>query len=145
MNRVQLIGNLGKDPEIKSTSSGNSFAKFSIATSERWKDKSTGEKKEKTSWHNVVCWNEHLTKIIEQYVSKGSKVFVEGKLETRKWQDGDGNDRYSTEVVMQGFDAKLLMLDGKKDGGRKEERDPEGPPDGAGQGHGEDFDDEVPF
>ena len=115
LNRVELIGNLGADPEIRRTQDGRAIANLRIATSETWRDKTTGERRERTEWHTVVIFTEGLVKVAEQYTSKGSKVFVAGKLATRKWQDRDGNDRYSTEVVLQGFDAQLLLLgDGRK-------------------------------
>ena len=117
VNKVVLLGNVGADPEIRHTQSGQPIANLRIATSESWKDKATGERKEKTEWHTVVCFSEGLCKVIEQYVRKGSKVYIEGQLQTRKWQDRDGNDRYSTEVVLQGFNATLVMLDGKQERG----------------------------
>lgn len=117
LNKVLLIGNLGKDPEIRHTQDGKAIANMSIATAETWRDKQTGERREKTEWHRVVCFNENITKIIEQYVKKGSKVCVEGKLQTRKWTDQQGVERYSTEVVMQAFDAKLVLLSHAKDSG----------------------------
>lgn len=156
LNKVQLIGNVGQDPEIRSLNSGDRVANLSVATSEKWTDKHSGEKKERTEWHRVVVWGP-LVKVIDDYVRKGDKLFVEGKLETRKWQDNSGNDRYSTEVVLRGFDAKLLMLSGKRDGGSNnaEDRYTSG-----GYGGGEtrqdargntvedfsaDLDDEIPF
>lgn len=120
MNRVTLIGNVGKDPESRSFQNGGKVANLTLATSETWKDKQTGEKKEKTEWHTVAVFNEGLVGVVEQYVRKGSKLLVEGKLQTRKWQDQSGNDRYSTEIVLQGFDAKLLLLDGKQEGGNRD-------------------------
>lgn len=117
LNKVQLIGNLGADPEIRRTQDGRPIATIRIATSEQWRDKNTGEKREKTEWHTIVVFNEALCKVIEQYVKKGSKIYAEGALQTRKWQDQGGNDRYSTEVVLQAFDAKLIMLDGNKGSG----------------------------
>ena len=117
VNKVILIGNLGKDPEIRRTQDGRPIANFSIATSESWRDKTTGERKEKTEWHRVVVFNENLCKVIEQYVKKGSKVYIEGALQTRKWQDQSGAERYSTEVVLQGFNGTLTMLDGKPGAG----------------------------
>lgn len=110
VNRVILVGNVGADPEIKRLQSGSPIANLRIATSETWKDRS-GERKEKTEWHTVICFNEGLCKIIEQYVKKGSKLYVEGSLQTRKWQDQSGNDRYSTEVVLQSFGGTLTLLD----------------------------------
>ncbi|MDX1222738.1 single-stranded DNA-binding protein [Sinorhizobium medicae] len=111
VNKVILIGNVGADPEIRRTQSGTPIASLRIATSETWRDKNSGERKEKTEWHTVVVFNEGLCKVVEQYVKKGSKVYIEGSLQTRKWQDQSGNDRYSTEVVLQGFGATLTMLD----------------------------------
>ena len=116
VNKVILIGNLGRDPEIKSMPSGSSIANLSIATSESWRDKTSGERKEKTEWHRVVVFSEGLVRIVEQYLKKGSKVYIEGQLETRKWQDKDGNDKYSTEVVLRNFGSTLTMLDGKSEG-----------------------------
>jgi single-strand DNA-binding protein len=116
VNKVILIGNLGKDPEIRRTQDGRPIANLRIATSESWRDKTTGEKREKTEWHSVVIFNENLCKIAEQYLKKGSKVFIEGALQTRKWQGQDGQDRYSTEVVLQGFNGNLTMLDGRSSG-----------------------------
>ena len=117
VNKVILIGNLGADPEIRRTQDGRPIANLRIATSETWRDKATGERKEKTEWHRVVVFNEGLCKVIEQYVKKGSKLYIEGALQTRKWQDKDGQDRYSTEVVLQGFNSVLTMLDSRSGGG----------------------------
>ncbi|QND53440.1 single-stranded DNA-binding protein [Phyllobacterium sp. 628] len=156
LNKVQLIGNLGDDPEIHTFDNGSKVANFSIATSESWKDKASGEKKERTEWHRIVVWNEGLISVISQYVEKGDKVYVEGELQTRKWQDKDGNDRYSTEVVLTGFSAKLLMVSGNG-GGRASDQNgnadrpgnkaPSG--DGGGTSGGRSFsrdlDDEIPF
>ena len=113
VNKVILLGNLGRDPEIRSMQSGSKMASFSIATSKRWKDKNTQEQKEKTSWHNVVVFGDGLVNIVENYVKKGSKIYVEGELQTRKWQDQDGNDKYTTEVVLQGYNCNLTLLDNK--------------------------------
>jgi single-strand DNA-binding protein len=113
LNKVTLIGNLGKDPEIRKTQDGRPIASFSIATTESWKDKNTGEKREKTEWHNIVVFNEGLCGVIEKYIKKGSKIYIEGQLQTRKWQDKDGHDRYTTEVVLQGLNSQLIMLDGR--------------------------------
>ena len=110
VNKVILLGNLGRDPEIRSMQSGKKMASFSIATSKRWKDRNTQEQKENTSWHNIVVFNEGLVDVIEKYVKKGSKIYVEGELSTRKYQDKDGNDRYTTEVVLQGYNSNLTML-----------------------------------
>lgn len=148
VNKVILIGNLGRDPEIRRTQDGRPIANFSIATSETWKDKNSGERRERTEWHRVVCFSEGLCRVIEQYVKKGSKVYIEGQLQTRKWQDDKGADRYSTEVVLQGFNGTLAMLDSRGGGGAGAsdagadsgagEPPMDAPPDG-------DFDDEIPF
>ncbi len=111
VNKVILIGNLGADPEIRRTQDGRPVANLRVATSDSWKDKTTGERKEKTEWHRVVIFNENLCRIAEQYLKKGSKVYIEGALQTRKWQDQSGQDRYSTEVVLQGFRGELTLLD----------------------------------
>ncbi|PHY00338.1 MAG: single-stranded DNA-binding protein [Rhodospirillaceae bacterium] len=116
VNKVILIGNLGKDPEVRTMQNGNKVANLSLATSESWKDKSTGERKEKTEWHRVVIFGS-LADIAEKYLKKGSKVYVSGSLQTRKWQNKEGQDQYSTEVVLQGFGGELTMLDGKGGGG----------------------------
>ena len=113
VNKVILLGRLGKDPEIRAMQSGNKVASFSLATSKRWKDKSTQEQKEKTSWHKVVVFGDGLVDIVEKYVKKGSKIYIEGELQTRKWQDQEGKDRYTTEVVLQGFGGNLTLLDSK--------------------------------
>lgn len=115
VNKVILIGNLGADPDIKRTQDGRPIANLSIATSESWKDKNTGERREKTEWHRVVVFNEGLCRVIENYVKKGSKVYIEGQLQTRKWQDNEGKDRWSTEVVLQNYNGVLTMLDGRND------------------------------
>lgn len=112
LNKVMLIGNLGRDPEIRSTQNGNRIASLNVATSENWKDKNTGERKEKTEWHRVSVFNDGLVGVIERYLKKGSKVFIEGQLETRKWQDKDGKDQYTTEIVLRNFGGTLTMLDG---------------------------------
>ncbi len=117
LNKVMLIGNLGADPEIRSFQNGGKVANLRIATSEQWKDKATGERKEKTEWHTVAIFSEGLVSVVERYLKKGSKVFVEGKLQTRKWQDQNGQDRYSTEIVIQGLGGTLTMLDGAAGGG----------------------------
>tara|TARA_B100002051_G_C16519282_1_gene526850 strand:- start:218 stop:688 length:471 start_codon:yes stop_codon:yes gene_type:complete len=110
VNKVILLGNLGKDPDIRSMQSGKKMASFSVATSKRWKDRNTQEQKESTSWHNIVVFNEGLVDVIEKYLKKGAKVYLEGELTTRKYQDKDGNDRYTTEVVLQGYNSNLTML-----------------------------------
>src|SRR5713226_3437531 len=117
VNKVILVGNLGKDPEIRRTQDGRPIANLSIATSETWRDKATGERKEKTEWHRVVIFNEGLCKVAEQYLKKGAKVYIEGALQTRKWTDQSGVEKYSTEVVLQGFNSTLTMLDGRSSGG----------------------------
>ena len=117
VNKVILVGNLGRDPEIRRTQDGRPIANLRIATSESWRDKATGERREKTEWHSVVIFSEGLCKVAEQYLRKGSKVYIEGQLQTRKWQGQDGQDRYSTEVVLQGFNGTLHMLDGRSGGG----------------------------
>src|SRR5436190_8143546 len=117
VNKVILVGNLGKDPEIRRTQDGRPIANLSVATSETWRDKNSGERKEKTEWHRVVIFSEGLCKIAEQYLKKGAKVYIEGQLQTRKWQDKEGQDRYSTEVVLQGFNSQLTMLDSRGGGG----------------------------
>jgi single-strand DNA-binding protein len=164
VNKVILVGNLGKDPEIRRTQDGRPIANLSVATSESWKDKNTGERKEKTEWHRVVIFNEGLCRIAEQYLKKGAKVYLEGQLQTRKWQDKDGNDKYSTEVVLQGFNSSLTMLDGRSGGGgggdfggggpEEDSFGSPGPSSGgqrrpamaaAGGGKRSDMDDEIPF
>jgi single-strand DNA-binding protein len=159
VNKVILIGNLGADPEIRRTQDGRPIANLRVATSDTWRDKATGERREKTEWHRVVIFNEGLAKIAEQYLKKGSKVYLEGSLQTRKWQDKDGQDRYSTEVVLQGFNSALTMLDGRGSGGGgsaeggddfgssgpSASRSRQPAMAGAGGGRGGDLDDEIPF
>lgn len=116
VNKVILVGNLGKDPEVRSMQSGDRVASFPIATSERWKDKATGERKEKTEWHKVTIFDERLVEITEKYLRKGSKVYLEGQLQTRKWNDQNGQERYTTEIVLQRFRGDLTLLDTKSDG-----------------------------
>ena len=155
LNEVRLIGNVGADPEIRSMQGGDKVATIRLATSERWKDRSTGERKERTEWHSVVVFGP-LVQIVEQYVKKGSKLFLGGQLRTRKWQDQTGNDRWSTEVVLSGFDAKLTLLDsaGNGSGQRDYSSYQQGPGTGGSAGNGaagggpnfdNDLDDEVPF
>ena len=117
VNKVILIGNLGRDPEVRSFQNGGKVCNLRIATSETWKDRNTGERKEKTEWHSVAIFNEGLVRIAEQYLKKGSKVYIEGQLETRKWQDQSGQDKYSTEVVLRNYGGTLTMLDGRDSGG----------------------------
>lgn len=118
VNKVILIGNLGADPEVRTFQNGGKVCNLRIATSENWKDKNTGERREKTEWHSVAVFSEGLVRVCEQYLKKGSKIYIEGQLQTRKWQDQSGNDRYSTEVVLQGFNGTLVMLDGRSGGGQ---------------------------
>lgn len=115
VNKVMLVGNVGKDPEFRTTSSGERVASFSLATSDRWKDKATGERKERTEWHNIVVFNEQLVGILDRYVRKGSRLYVEGKLQTRKWTDKNGQDRYTTEVVLQPFRGEIQLVDRASD------------------------------
>lgn len=152
INKVILIGNLGRDPEVRSTQDGREIANLAIATSESWKDKNTGERKEKTEWHRVSIFNEGLVNITKNYLKKGSKVYIEGSLQTRKWTDQSGQEKYTTEVVLQGYNGSLTMLDGKSAGGES---------DGGGYGGGSSYsspsantqkaaapelvDDEIPF
>ncbi|MBT4740028.1 MAG: single-stranded DNA-binding protein [Rhodospirillaceae bacterium] len=151
VNKVILIGNLGRDPEVRSMQNGNKVANLSLATSENWKDKNTGERKEKTEWHRVVIFG-NLADIAERYLKKGSKVYISGQLQTRKWQDKDGQDKYTTEVVLQGYGGELTMLDGRGDsgggGGGQGASEPSGGGDGGGWDAGPsggDMDDEIPF
>jgi single-strand DNA-binding protein len=122
VNKVILIGNVGADPEIRRTQDGRPIANLRIATSESWRDRNSGERKEKSEWHNIVVFSEGLCKVVEQYVKKGAKLYIEGQLATRKWQDQTGNDRYSTEIVLQGFNSTLTLLDGQKGDGRQQSR-----------------------
>jgi len=162
VNKVILVGKLGADPEIRRTQDGRPIVNLRLATSESWRDKTTGERRERTEWHRVVIFNEALAKVAEQYLKKGSKIYVEGQLQTRKWQDQQGQDRYSTEVVLQGFSSQLTMLDrvgggggsaggdfGSDDSGSNfgssGSRSPARQPAMAGAGAREDMNDEVPF
>ena len=158
INKVILIGNLGADPEVRTFSNGGKVCNLSLATSETWKDKNTGERKERTEWHRVAIFQEGLVRIAEQYLKKGSKVYIEGQLQTRKWQDQSGADRYSTEVVLQGFGGTLTMLDGRDGGsgggggsygGGQGGGYDSGPQDSGGSQGGSapsrDIDDEIPF
>ena len=142
LNKVMLIGNLGRDPEIRNFQNGGKVCNLRIATSETWKDKNSGERKERTEWHSVAIFNEGLVRIAEQYLRKGSKVYIEGQLQTRKYQDQSGADKYSTEIVLQGFNGTLTMLDGNSGGNG----DREAPPTAGGQGGGSyDPSEEIPF
>ena len=155
VNKVILVGNLGRDPEIRHTQSGTKIANLSVATSDSWKDKATGERREKTEWHRVVIFNEGLAGIAEKYLQKGSKVYIEGSLQTRKWTDQSGQDKYTTEVVLQGFNSVLTMLDGRSGGAGGGDYGSGGddyasgaPNQGGGAapgGPGADLDDEIPF
>jgi len=117
VNKVILVGNVGNDPEIRTFGNGGKVANFSLATSENWRDKQSGERKEKTEWHRIAVFNDGLVGVIERYVKKGSKLYIEGKLQTRKWTDNSGQDKYTTEVVLQGYGGNLTMLDGRNEGG----------------------------
>ena len=147
LNQCQFIGNLGADPETRTFQNGNKVCNLRLAVSESWKDKNTGERKEKTEWVSVAIFSEGLARIAEQYLRKGSKVYIEGKLTTRKWQDQSGADRYSTEIVLQGFDAKLVMLDGPSGEKRDSYREHDAPPSGYGAGGrpSQDIEDSIPF
>jgi single-strand DNA-binding protein len=162
VNKVILVGNVGKDPEVRQFQNGGQVCSFSLATSENWKDKNTGERREKTEWHRISVFSEGLIRVVQSYVKKGSKLYIEGQLETRKWQDQNGQDRYSTEVVLRGFGATLTMLDGRSSegaGGGGYSQDSvaygnqgqgggQGGPrqmDGPAQDFSQDFDDEIPF
>lgn len=156
VNKVILVGNLGADPEVKSFQNGGRIANMRIATSENWRDRTSGERREKTEWHNVVVNNENLVPIVEKYLRKGSKIYVEGQLQTRKWQDRDGNDRYTTEVVIGRFNGQLTLLDGRGEGSDDGDRGGFGeapraaapaknPAFGGGSSFSDDLDDDVPF
>jgi single-strand DNA-binding protein len=161
VNKVILIGNLGRDPEIRSTQDGTRIANLSLATSETWRDRNSGERKERTEWHRVVIFNDRLVEVVEKYLKKGSKIYVEGALQTRKWTDQSGAERYSTEVVLQRFRGELTMLDGRGEGGGGGFEPDDGGyggggPGGGGSGGGgggraerrpspPDLDDDIPF
>ena len=142
LNMVQIIGNLGRDPDIRTTQSGGKVCNLRVATSQTWKDRQTGERHEKTEWHTVSVFNDGLVRVCEQYLRKGSKIYVCGQLQTKKWQDQSGNDRYSTDVVLQGFNSSLTMLDGKSDNGGQSQGGYGG---GANPNSGRGLDDEIPF
>ena len=144
INKVILIGNLGADPEVRSFSNGNKVCNLRIATSETWKDRNTGERKEKTEWHSVAIFQEGLVRIAEQYLKKGSKVYIEGQLQTRKWQDQSGADKYSTEIVLQGFGGTLTMLDGAN-GGSGSTGGSSSSGNSTSPATSRDLDDEIPF
>ena len=167
VNKVILVGNLGRDPEVRRTTAGDPIVNFSIATSESWRDKASGERKERTEWHNVVIFNENLGKVAEQYCKKGTKVYLEGQLQTRKWQDQSGADRYTTEVVLQRFRGELQLLDSRGGSADRDSFPDEGAPrssgfnraaaserrpalsgggaGGGGGGGGGEIDDDIPF
>lgn len=158
INKVILIGNLGRDPEVRAMQSGGKVCNLAIATSETWKDKNSGERKEKTEWHRVVLFNEALVGLAERYLRKGSKVYIEGQLETRKWQDQNGQERYTTEIVLRPYKGELTFLDGRTDGGGQGGGYDSGPSSygSAGSGGGQpepayaassasDLDDDIPF
>ena len=153
VNKVILVGNVGQDPEVRQFQNGGQVCSFSLATSESWKDKTTGERREKTEWHRISIFSEGLIRVVQSYVKKGSKLYIEGQLETRKWQDKNGQDRYTTEVVLRGFGSTLTMLDSKGSGGGYSQdaggynqggggaRQMDGPP----QDFNQDMNDEIPF
>lgn len=155
LNRATLIGNVGNEPDIRQTQDGREIANFSVATLERWKDKDTGEQREVTEWHRIVCFNENLVRVIKSYVHKGSKIFVEGQLQTRKWTDQSGIERYSTEIVLKAFNGTITLLDKKPDDGRHNYdshsygREAPMPKAETGESHqtgyAPDLDDEIPF
>jgi single-strand DNA-binding protein len=153
VNKVILVGNLGADPEVRHTQDGRPIVNLRVATSENWRDKASGERRERTEWHRVVIFNENLAKIAEQYLKKGSKVYLEGQLQTRKWQDQSGQDRYSTEVVLQQFRGELTLLDSRQGSGERETAGASagnfgrsGPlGGGSGRSFDKELDDEIPF
>jgi len=151
VNKVILVGNLGRDPEVRKTQSGDAIVHLNLATSESWKDKNTGERREKTEWHRVVIFNDNLGKIAQQYLRKGSKVYIEGQLQTRKWQDQSGVEKYTTEIVLQRYRGELTMLDSRSEGGGGGGGgggfgdSGGGGGDFGGGGGGGDLDDEIPF
>jgi single-strand DNA-binding protein len=145
VNKVILIGNLGKDPETRRMTSGDPIVSFSLATSETWRDKSSGERKEKTEWHRIVIFNKNLAEVAEKYLRKGSKVYVEGALQTRKWTDKDGQEKYTTEVVLQNFRGELTMLDTKGGEGGGGGRERFGASEAPASFQREEMDDEIPF
>ena len=145
LNKVLLIGRLGVNPEIKQMVNGKNVARLSLATSQSWKDKNTGEKKEKTEWHRIVIFNEGLINVVQKYLKKGSQIYVEGQLSTRKWKDEtSGQDKYSTEVIIQGYNSSLTMLSGKSDVEKNEETE-NSMPDKSNLSNENDLDDEIPF
>jgi single-strand DNA-binding protein len=150
VNKVILVGNLGKDPEIRTFQNGGRVASFSLATSESWKDKTSGERKDKTEWHRVSVMNEHIIGVVERYLKKGAKVYIEGQLETRKWTDKEGQEKYTTEVVIPRFRGELTMLDGKSGGGSSspsmgDDSAPSFGPSSGGGNMAPELDDSIPF
>lgn len=150
VNKVILVGNLGADPEVRKFQNGGSVCNLSVATSENWKDRNTGEKREKTEWHRVAIFSEGLVRVAEQYLRKGSKVYLEGQLETRKWQDQNGQDKYTTEVVLRNFNSSLVMLDGRSGGGggsvdRDSDRGGLSDQGSSSGGQSYELDDDIPF
>ncbi|HJK86803.1 MAG TPA: single-stranded DNA-binding protein [Candidatus Megaira endosymbiont of Nemacystus decipiens] len=147
LNKVTLIGNLGRDPEIRNTSDGREIANFSVATSDTWKDKMTGEKKEKTEWHRVVVFSEGLVRVIKNYVKKGTKLYIEGQLQTRKWNDSENQERYTTEVVLQNYNSTLILLDSRSDAsqGFSTDSSPAKNDSSSSSFESSDLDDEIPF
>ena len=145
VNKVILVGNLGSDPDVRSTKDGRPVVNLSVATSENWRDKNSGERREKTEWHRVVIFSEGLCRIAEQYLKKGSKVYLEGQLQTRKWQDDKGNDRYTTEVVLQNYGGTMTMLDTRNGGGDFQAVSNDSAPIEAVGGGGGEINDDIPF
>ncbi|WNV09977.1 single-stranded DNA-binding protein [Tardiphaga sp. 709] len=145
VNKVILVGNLGKDPEVRRMQNGNPVVNLTVATSDTWRDKGTGERKEKTEWHRVVIFSEGLAKVAEQYLKKGAKVYIEGALQTRKWTDPQGVEKYSTEIVLQGFNSTLTMLDGGGDKTGSEASTNPGTSAGGQTSRNHDMDDDIPF
>ncbi|HTP75434.1 MAG TPA: single-stranded DNA-binding protein [Rhizomicrobium sp.] len=144
VNKVILVGNLGKDPEVRRMTSGEPIVNLSVATSDTWRDKASGERKERTEWHRVVIFNENLAKVAEQFLRKGSKVYLEGSLQTRKWTDKDGNEKYTTEVVLQRFRGELVLLDSRGEGGGAS-RERIGASDAPAAFQRDEMEDEIPF
>lgn len=149
VNKVILIGNVGKDPEIRASQDGKRFASFSIATTESWRDKSSGERKDRTEWHNISITNDALVSIVERFVKKGSKIYIEGQLQTRKWTDNNGADKYTTEVVLRPYNGEIVLLDNKPDGqsgsGAEYSQASTGSSYGTGASFADDLDDDLPF
>lgn len=145
VNKVIIVGNLGRDPEVRTFQNGGKIVNLRVATSESWKDKSTGERKERTEWHSVAITNEPLGKIAEQYLRKGSKVYIEGQLETRKWQDQSGADKYTTEIAVRPFKGELTLLDGPRGDRQDERQEADQSERQSGRGRGDDMSDEIPF